>query len=133
MDALQAKVIDEYGELDRQVREFAPIAAKHESLKKIIKAWCEEMPADEGAMLEGRQYKILVGARERERKFKSLSKVFKACGTLKRFLSVCTVAIGALEELIGKSQVESLVETTSTGTRRLRPIAKASPNITQAA
>ena len=126
---VDADLIDQYGELDRQVQQFKPIADKHAKLKAVIKSWYDDQPGEASAIAAGRLYEVQVSARENERTWSSMAKVYRAVGGCTAFLKICSVAIKAVEEAIGKSKAEALLVEERTGSRRLKVVAKAAPQV----
>ena len=118
------RLIDEYGELDRQVQAFKPKADRHEKLKGIIKSWYDDAPADATAIAEGSLYDVQVGVRAKERTWRSMTKVYKAVGGCSAFLNLCSIAIEAVVGAIGKAKAEELLVESQTGSRRLKAVAK---------
>lgn len=117
-------LVDEFAELDRQVRLFKPKADRHEFLKKEIKGWFEDHPAEQTALAVGKLYDVQVSAKSNERSWTSMFKLYRA---LKRekFLEICTVALKAAEQILGEETVAKLVTTSRIGARRLTPVLKA--------
>src|SRR6476646_4722043 len=70
-------IIDEFGELDRQVREFKPVADKHAKLKKVIQAWYEADENDSTHVAEGSLFSVQVSARAHERKITDMLRVYR--------------------------------------------------------
>lgn len=128
----RADIIDEFGELDRKVQEFAPTAKRHEALKSQIKTWFENHPADQELTEEGKLYTLQVGARAKERRIASLAKVFKALGANK-FLGICSVGLKALEDALGKDKAAGYIVEDQSGSRRLKVVAKAAQSLPKAA
>ena len=127
----KADVVDEYGELDRLIQAHKVIADRHELLKKTIKSWFDDHPADQPAVANGRQYTLQISARQVERTL-APARVWKLVGRDK-FLSICQIAIGKLEELVGKGEVAKLAVEAQTGSRRIKAIAAAPATGPQAA
>lgn len=121
------QIIDEYGELDRKVQQFAPTAKRHEELKSVIKGWYDKYPAEKATVAAGRRFEIQVSPREKERRFRSMEAVSKAVGGLKKFLALCSVPLGAVEEAIGSGKLAGLVIEALTGSRRLKVVARGAP------
>ena len=115
---------DEFGELDRQIQAFKPVLDRYEKLKAQIKAEAEEYPADQDFTISGKLYDLQISAKANERKIVSMRRVYKAVGSLKGFLEICTVALKALEEKLGKDAVAGLVEEGRTGSRRIKAVAR---------
>jgi hypothetical protein len=116
-----ADLIDEFGELDRQVQQFKPQAERHEFLKKLIRSWFDDEPAAQTAIATGNVYEIQLTAKLKERTWTDIFKLYRALGR-EKFLSVCEVALGKAEELLGKPKVATLVSEALTGSRRLKPV-----------
>ena len=117
-------IYDEFGELDRQIQAFKPVLDRYEKLKAQIKAEAEEYPADQDFTLVGKLYDLQISAKANERKIRSVRAVYKALGSLKAFYEVVTVALGKLEERLGKEKVAELVEESRTGSRRIKAVAR---------
>ena len=122
-------MIDEYGELDRQVRQFQPVADRHESLKKLLKLKLDGLaPPGESFVRAGYVYELQVSAAANERKIGSMAAVYKAfrkLGGLKAFLEACSIGITVLEERLGKAAAAGLLVEERTGSRRLKAVALA--------
>src|SRR5262249_18284024 len=99
-DADVRKMVDEYGELDRQVQLHAAVALRHDTLKKAIKRMFDGVPADADGTIEGNVYLLRLSPRERERKVRSMDELIAVVG-LETFCEVVTVSLAALEDRIG--------------------------------
>jgi hypothetical protein len=130
-DLDRIRLIDEYGELDRQVQQFKPTSDRHEKLKSLIKSWYAESGPEPIGVIHGQRYELQVGAKETVRSWVSLPKVVKAVGGSKAFLEICTVAIAAVENVIGKSRTAALLDEAQTGTRRIKAVAKTATVLVQ--
>lgn len=122
-DEAQRAMIDEYGELARRVQMHEADRQRFELLKTQIKAWFDSAPADADGDVDGNLYRLHVTARERERRIRSMQALIETIG-LEKFLELCTVSIGALEDTIGKTAAERFTVEARTGSRRIKPIAK---------
>jgi hypothetical protein len=122
-DADQRRIIDEYGELDRRMQLRAMETQRYESLKKAIKAWFDEAPADADGTVEGDAYLLHLSARERERRVRDMHELIEIIG-IDRFIEIASVAIGVLENMLGKARVAQLTTDTRTGSRRIKAIPK---------
>lgn len=123
----RAKIIDEYGELDRKVQEFEPLRKQHEKLKSVIKYWYVDAAPEATPIAQGKLYEIQVGACERARTWKSIPAVVRAVGGIQAFYGICSVAIGAVENIIGKSKTAALLAETQSGSRRIKAVPKSVP------
>jgi|SRR5215472_6646311 len=122
-DADQRRLIDEYGELDRRMQLRAMDAQRYETLKRAIKSWFDQAPADADGTVEGDVYLLHLSARERERKIRSMRDLVELIG-MEKVLELAIVPVGALENLLGKARVVSLCVDARTGSRRIKAIAK---------
>jgi hypothetical protein len=123
IDRQQRKMVDEYGELDRKMQMQAPDCARYDVLKRAIKSWFDGAPADADGIVEGRVYRLHLSARERERRVRSMRDLVGVIG-LDKFLELCSVPIGALEDLLGKTRAAGLVAEARTGSRRIKAVPK---------
>ena len=122
-DAEQRALIDEYGELDRRMQLRATDTARYEMLKRAIKAWFSNVPADADGSVEGDVYLLHLSACERERKIRSVRELADVIG-LEKVLDLAVVPLGQLENLMGKAHVASLTVESRTGSRRIKAIPK---------
>ncbi len=122
--ATRAALVDEFGELDRQVKAFSETAKRHESLRKTIVAWFPNLPGDQAAIISGQLYQVNVGMREEKRSILSMVKVFKAVGKTK-FLEACSFTIDALETALGKVPAEAFLDRSRTGARKVTAVLNA--------
>jgi hypothetical protein len=124
-DRVQREMVDEYGELARQVQMFEPVQVRYELLKRAIKSWFDEVPADAEATVEGKVYLLNISPRERVRRIRDIQQLAREVGTddlldiLAKF-----VPLGVIEDLIGKTKVAALVVDERTGSRRIKCVAK---------
>jgi hypothetical protein len=125
--------IDEFGELDRKVKEFAPTAKRHEALAKTIRSWYEDYPTDEPAIAEGALYQIQVSERAEERSLglKAKLKIYSLVGK-SAFLTLVSLSLKAATTATSEETVDKLAAKERTGSRKLVPVLKA-PAVKQAA
>lgn len=123
VDRAQRQMVDEYGELDRRMQLTAPDVARYDVLKRAIKSWFDVMPADADGVLEGRVYRLHLSARERERRVRSMRDLVEVIG-LDKLLELANVAIGPLEDLLGKTRAAALITEARTGSRRIKAVPK---------
>lgn len=121
------QLIDEFGELDRQMQQMKPAVERYEALKAIIKGWYDHSPPGGTAIAKGRLYEIQVSARETQRRIRSMMLVYKAVGGLQKFFALVTVPLKGLEDLIGKEKAAALLVEEQCGSRRLKAVPKSSP------
>jgi hypothetical protein len=122
-DAEQRRLIDEYGELDRRMQLRQMDYARYESLKRAIKSWFDQAPADADGTVEGDVYLLHLSARERERRIRNMRDVMDLIG-IEKLLDLAVVPIGKLENLLGVAHVATLTIDARTGSRRIKAIAK---------
>jgi hypothetical protein len=125
------ELIDEFGELNRQVQLFQSKADRHEFLKKLIRSWFDNDPAGEIAVATGHVYEVQFTPKAKERPWTDMFKLYRALGRT-AFLSICEVALGEAEKLLGEIKVASLVTEALSGSRRLKRVVSRTPVVTQA-
>ena len=121
----KAQIIDEFGELDRRVQEFAPVAKRYKLLQDLIRSWYVDQPAESPFVATGALYDVQVGARGSERYFdlKTRIKIFAKLGKAKA-LELFTITLKLVEENLGKPEFEALVSHAPTGSRKLVAVMK---------
>jgi hypothetical protein len=122
-DADQRRLVDEYGELDRRMQLRAMDYQRYEALKRAIKCWFDQAPADADGTVEGDVYLLHLSARERERKVRDMRELLKILG-LDKFLELASIPVGVLENILGTARVAQLTTDTRTGSRRIKAIPK---------
>ena len=122
------QLIDEFGELDRQIQEFAPKAKRYKILQDTIRSWYADFPAERPDTLAGAHYLVQVSARTEERYFslKAKAKIFSSLGKAKA-LELFSITLKAVEDALGKAVLEDLVSRAHSGSRKLVAVAKAPP------
>ncbi len=115
----------EFLDLDRRIQDFAPTAKRYKIVQDIIRGWYVDQPAGQACVFEGRNYRIHVGARGEERFFslKSKIKIFAKLGKAKA-LELFSITLKAVEEALGEGELDLLVSTAPTGSRKLVVVAK---------
>jgi len=123
-EALRRAICDEYGELDRQVTAFAPVAKRHAALQQTIRGYAIDLAADINAIYTGDLYQILVSERGEERYLDPKAKrvIFKILKTV-RAMELFTITLKAAEDELGKEELEALVTRARTGSRKLVAVA----------
>jgi hypothetical protein len=117
-------IVDEFGELDRQMQASKPIRERHEALRKQIALWFEGKPGDEPCVVEGRHYTVQASPRAHQTKVRSLSKLFTRLGkTL--FLQLCSVPLTAVRNSLPEEEHEKFLSEDRTGHRTIRAVPKA--------
>jgi hypothetical protein len=121
-------ICDEFGELKRKEAEFAPTATRLKTVRDIIATWIpKDHPADLGSSFSGNLYTVNVSMRQNERTPSSMTKLLNFLGP-KKFLSLCKIGVGALEDLLGKAIAATWLSEDRTGPRNITAVAKARPD-----
>jgi hypothetical protein len=113
----RAEIIDELGKLDADLA-ASGIAAKLkrvEYLRKTVRAWAENEPAEKPCLFDGDKYAVTLTPREKKRSITSLTVVSKAMG-IKTFLAKCTLTLTAVEEFFG-AEADKYITEAQSGTR----------------
>jgi hypothetical protein len=91
-------IVDEFGELQRQIANWQPKLDRFQELRKIIESWFAADVADESHTWDGKLYRVVVSARAKRRTIVGMGKLFKALGS-KLFLEWCSFPLTALDNL----------------------------------
>jgi len=111
----RALLIDEFGELYRQISLLAP---RHAALKKEINGWFETSPAAEPVTVEGTLYRLSLTPKRLSRCIRSMPKLFKLLG-VRRFLQFADFPIGEAEKFIAKDRFDEYVQSERSGARSI--------------
>lgn len=120
----RAALIDEYGELSRQLEEIQPVVARHKMIRSMIQSWFDSTAADEPVLLQGRRYTLQVSPRENATTLKSIRAIFREMGESK-FLDHCSITLKAVKDCLGEAKFNQLTSVNRTGLRNLKTVAKA--------
>lgn len=124
MSSVLAALIDEYGELSRQLDAMKPAVVRHKVLAQEIQAHFENAPAGETIVVDGSVYQLQILPRDNQTRIRSMSKVYRALGQ-KLFIELCSITLKAVRENLASEVYESLVLTERTGLRPLKAVARA--------
>ena len=116
-----AQIIDEFGEIERQLVPYRHLVSKREDLRKKIEAHTNESPAEETLVLEGNVYRVIAGPRAIRRAITNMLEMFKRIGQ-KKFFEICTVSLTKLDALA--IDTSGLVSEDRLGPRTLQPVLK---------
>ncbi|MDP9171442.1 MAG: hypothetical protein M3N54_12550 [Acidobacteriota bacterium] len=122
----QGATLAEFAELYLWQQSIAAKLGKLEKMKGEIKSWYDDQPAALDFTASARGYEVQVSARSIEKQWTSVRKVYKAVGSLKDFLGICTVTFKAVAEKIGAEKAEALQVESRTGSRRIKAFAQVS-------
>lgn len=128
IDKSREQIIDEFGEVDRQVLGFKPTLARHKALQAQILGWYLDLPGDQTITAEGKLYTVQVGMRENKRTLTNVKRAFrmiqKAIG-LDDLLGLITLPLKAIDQHIAIADQRTIVKQERTGPRDLTVVAKA--------
>jgi len=131
-DASIAKLVDEIGDLDRELSpiltpEFVARIKKVQALRKQLRDKYDGAQADRFYTAAGERYEVVLGARKNETHIHT-SRLFDRVGR-DVFLRIATVNERALEEECDKGIVRAVCEMRATGRRPLKVTEKPNEEI----
>lgn len=120
----RAAIIDEFGDVDKQRKAFAPIEKRYGQLRDEIKSWHDSAPGAEEFTEKGTRWQLDVGTRADVTTVKIYA-VFRKLGITK-FLKACTVTLKALADFLPEAEIDQLTTVARTGSRNISvtPIVK---------
>lgn len=118
-----ARLVDEFGRLDAELRAIKPKQQRHEQLRRQIASWYEDEDASREFVVAGRHYTVEISARAKERRIRSMKALLDRLG-YPVFLKLCTFPLKVLDEHFPAADRADLVEETYTGARRVTAIPK---------
>jgi len=118
------ELADAFGVLDAQVQMFKPTVKLHEAARKRIQALYDAAPADQEFILQGHDWQIQIGPREKQRTILSMAKLLKEV-TLKVFLEHCTFPLKIIDALLPGDKQSKLVVESRSGTRSVKAVSAA--------
>lgn len=121
----RASIVDEYGELCRELDAFKPKIDRKEALGREIRGWYDSASPHVAYIETGSNFEVQISPRSNERKVTSWSKVFKILGKVE-FLKWATITLKDLDPLIPPHLKHEVIREEQTGRRTLKPVAKAS-------
>ena len=118
------RIVDRYGELDEEIRRFAPTLTEHRQLREEIEGWYASHPAGQPAVAKGKVYSIQLTACKRERTLTDPRKAFsllqRALGSLDAVIAVITIPLTtAIDKYLPASQHKQFLTAALTGSRTL--------------
>jgi hypothetical protein len=117
-----APVVDEIGDLERELDPLKPKAARLDLLRKKIREAYADAPAESEHTLEGSRFAIVVGPRGNQTII-DIPKLLKSVG-VKLFARLATVTLKALESECAPDVVETVCSVSRLGSRSLKVLAK---------
>lgn len=118
----RSAIVDEFGELARQLAQAKPLRDRYDRLSKEIQSWYEDKPADESFVAEGSRYTVQVSARQTERTVHNKPWLCNWMG-LERFLDHATIGLRSIDSLVPKVWHGEFITEAQTGRRSLTPVA----------
>ncbi len=114
-------IIDEYGELCRQIASHAPAVARHKQVAAIIQGWYAGASPLATFQETGKRYTLQVSPCKTERKIASMGKLFALLGKL-RFLRLAKITLADLDANVSAEDAQALTKTAPTGHRALKVV-----------
>ena len=122
MEPTRAQLIDEFAELREKVKRWKPNVNPHlarfAELEATILGWYEKTPADTAAIAEGERFKLPISACAVKRSIRNVAAFFKLVGQ-RKFLSICSITLGAIEKELPKDQRAKFITSEQSGARRI--------------
>jgi hypothetical protein len=116
-------IVDELGDLDKELSPFAAKIARVEALRKALRAEYLFQAADKNFLAEGARYVVAVGERGMERSV-DIPALVKAIGA-KVFAGIASISLKALEANVAPNVALDVVTSARTGFRTLKVMEKA--------
>jgi hypothetical protein len=118
-------LVDEIGDLEKELAPHKPKAARLEKLRKQLRDRYDDKPADQPVTADGARYCIELGARAMQTVV-NVPKLFKAM-KLATFLKVATVTLKAITAECTPGVAGSVITEAQTGPRSLTITEKGKP------
>ncbi len=114
------EVIDEHGGIRARIDKLddaaKPLREREKDLRDQILGWCEQLPPDQDAGLEGHRYALTISERRLERTILSMARLLKRMG-LTVFLKGCTMSLKYIQEHLAPVDLKGLISESRTGAR----------------
>ena len=116
-------LLDEFGEVQRQVDAFAPTAAKHKRLRDEIESYYADKDPEQEFTVSGLRYEVQIGPRAKQRTFtaRGMALLYRLLGKPK-FLEWCKFGLTDLDRLVPGHT--GIVVEERTGSRKIKAVAK---------
>jgi hypothetical protein len=118
----RAAVIDELGELQREIAVFRPKLKRAEELQKQVQSWYSSEAPDKSFEADGCRYRVQVGMRENPRRITDMMRVFLHLGKTK-FVSLASIALKDLEAVVDGNVIDTLLTEERSGPRSVVTVA----------
>ena len=113
-------VVDELGAVQNKLARIdsarKPFSEREKELRTKALTWCEKLPADAEAGIEGTYYSLAVSGRRNERQIVSMVKLFNRLG-LALFLKGCSIPLKYIDEQLAAVDQKGLITEARTGVR----------------
>jgi hypothetical protein len=119
-----AAIVDELGDLEKELQPFKPKIARAEALRKMLRDKYREQAADQSFQVHGTKWSALLSACGNSTEI-LVRALFKAIGASK-FLDVATVSIKAASAAVPAEVLASCSSVSQTGSRSLTVVPRAS-------
>lgn len=119
----RAAIIDELGKLDAELAAMKPKEARRKELSEQVIEWFQDEPAEKAVAASGARFTVVVSPRGNQRSILSIPKLFKRLGE-RTFLTNCSIALGALDNLLTKAEIGKFVGEARTGPRKVTTAAR---------
>lgn len=114
-------LIDEYGQVCRQLDLVKALEKRQEFLRRTIAGWFADNAADQAFVAEGTKFIVEVGARATRRTIKNMAALQTRLGKAK-FFRVVTVPMAELDRVLPADEQAEFVSLDRTGPRNVRLI-----------
>jgi hypothetical protein len=120
-----ADLADYFGELDRQVKTFEPVAEAHKTAKERLLKLAEDSPADSSVVIAGRTWRVHFGKRSNERTITDQKKVFQLVE--KRLgkdgaIAAVSLPMALVDKVATDSEQKTFIVREASGTRRIESV-----------
>jgi hypothetical protein len=119
----RAVIVDEIGDLTRDLALVKPKADRLEELQKIARGWYAESPGNESFVERGARYELQIGMKGKKRRIIAMAKLFTRLGKA-AFLEACTFPLEVFDRLIPAEDHKLYLTEDRSGTRPLKPVAR---------
>jgi hypothetical protein len=123
-------IIDEFGDLDREIQLFAQKVKRHKELRDLIGEAVETRKAEKPIILRGTLYELQLSPRKAERTVTDKTKLF---GLLKKLLGLdaliaaLTIPLGLIDKWVPDAEDAGLAASAATGIRTITVVPLARP------
>lgn len=113
----RAVVVDEIGDLTKELAPLKSKIARREELAKVIRSWAADTDAAQPFSTEGERFSVLLSPKGNETVVNMVN-VWTALGR-KKFIQAVTVSLTTLKLLLPEATIASFTSKVQTGSRSL--------------